>query len=430
MVLIVIGSGEQRYREYLFAGAARRFPLWLLDRTPPTWQNRYLTGATVVDVGDPAAVLAAARGVDPGHIGGVLCYDEALIHTAAEVAMGLGLPGPRPEAVLACRDKTRTRALLTGAGLPQPQSIAVASEAEAVRVATELGYPVILKPRALGASQGVVRAENASEVRAAYAISRGARHPYVPVYAQGVLIEEYLDGPEISVDAAVSGERYDVLVLARKMLGAPPFFEETGHVVDPADRLLEDQRLLDMLARAHRAVGVSGIITHTEVRLTSHGPRIVEINARPGGDLIPYLGSLANGLDVGAVAAELAAGLVPALKITPGGPSTAIRFLYPPRDVTVEQVRLPEPVGGLRECLPLADPGSVLRLAPRGYADRYAALIASGADLRECQAVLDDAAAASVLEASAAPPYDPGATLSWHPAPGRDRDAEITPVAP
>lgn len=121
-VLLLIGSGDRRYREYILAAITRDFRLWLLDAYEPTWQLPYIEGATVLNTKDVHALHEAA-----GHVAaalpvvGVFTYDESLVHAAAQLAQTLGLPGSPPRAVQACRDKAATRAILNEAEIPQPQ---------------------------------------------------------------------------------------------------------------------------------------------------------------------------------------------------------------------------------------------------------------------------------------------------------------------
>jgi biotin carboxylase len=315
------------------------------------------------------------------------------------------------EAARNCRDKRRTRQVLATAGVPQPESVAVASLDEATRQAARIGYPVVLKPRGLGASQGVVCVTSPGEVAEGYAAASEATQPGAPSFTRHVLVEEYLDGPEISVDGAIVDGQYHPLFLARKSLGPAPFFEETGHLVDSADPLLGSAELLQMLAAAHRALGVVRGITHTEVRLTSRGPRIVEVNGRLGGGFIPYLGMLATGVDPGRVAARIACGepTSPGDDIPTRHGAVGIRFLYPPEDCRVGKVSLPAPGAfeGLRECVATVGPGVLLRLPPRGYLARYAYAICEGPTAQECAGRLNKATAAIHLDHAPAPPFDP-----------------------
>ena len=401
-VVLLIGSGWQPYREYLLQGLTRHSPLWLIDERPATWQLPYLAGSSVVELLDPHRAVADRQGlveaaleVAKDHkVTGVLTYDEPLVTAAAEVAERLGVRGLSTSGAQNCRDKSRSRAALTQAGIAQPRYALVHDLDEAVEAAARIGYPVVAKPRGMGASVGVVRADSADALRAAFGVAERARLAGPPVYEDGVLIEELVDGPEVSIDGAVFGGEYRPFCLARKHLGPPPYFEEVGHLVDATDPLAGDSALQDLLAGAHRALGVQDGITHTEVRLTSRGPVIIEVNARLGGDLIPYLGMLATGVDPGLLAAQIAAGAPPRLEPT-SRHCAGIRFLYPPQDCRVVEVSVPDPdaVPGLLEARAIAQPGTELRLPPSTHLCRHAYVLAVAPTRADCERALDEAAA-------------------------------------
>jgi biotin carboxylase len=366
-----------------------------LDGEAPTWQRRHLVGWTVVDPFNTNRLVEAARQVaEANRVVGVACYDEALIVPAAQVREALGLCGVRVHAVQQCRDKNKTRVSLTDAGIPQPQSVAVATLEQARTAAAAIGYPVVLKPRGLGASLGVVKVSHPAELDAGFAAARSASYPGVPTYESGVLVEEFLDGPEISVDGFVDQGRYQPLFVARKQLGFAPYFEELGHVVDGNDELLGDRGLLEMLGAAHRVLGIQGGITHTELRITPQGPRVVEVNGRLGGDLIPYLGWLATGIDAGGVEADLAVGRSPTLQGTRAS-CVGIRFFYPTHNCRVLAVKVPKPgaLAGIVQSGVLAEYGDELRLPPDGYVSRYAYVICTASDRLACAGSLQTAAA-------------------------------------
>lgn len=399
-VLLVMGSGDQLFREYLLSSIARRGPVWLFDAEHADWTTPYRVGSTVLDVFDPTVAVAAARTLaEQRPVRGVCCYAEGVIISAARVAAALGVPGSAPEAVAAARDKNVSRGLLDHAGLPQPRYALVTTLDQARAVAeTTIGYPLVSKPCGLGASQGVVKVDSAAQLPEAMAVTRAAGDVGM-VNGGEVLLEEYVAGPEISIDAAIFDGEYLPYLLARKRIGFAPFFEEIGHTVTADDPLLTDEKLQQLLADVHRALGWHHGLTHTEVKLTERGPVIIEVNGRSGGDLIPYLGELGLGVDTGDVTVDLALGVRPRLTVTWSG-TTAIRFLYPPRDCRVREVRMPAPgvVPGLLESIILAAPGTELRLPPGGYVARYGALIAQGADARQCESIIDDAAQMATFE--------------------------------
>jgi biotin carboxylase len=242
-----------------------------------------------------------------------------------------------------------------------------------------------------------VRADTAQELDAAFAVAEQASHGGSPDYEGGVLVEEMLLGPEISLDGAVLADgSYRAFFVARKRLGPKPYFEEIGHTVSASDPLLRDPVLREVLAAAHRALGLGCGITHTEAILTARGPVIVEVNARLGGDLIPWLGKLATGIDPAHVAVALATGAPPPLQSTRRR-CVGVRFLYPPQDCVVEEITLPDAVAGLLGARRMVAPGARLQLPPRAHLGRYAYVVCEGRDPAQCDARLDRAAALTAL---------------------------------
>ena len=281
---------------------------------------------------EAAAEVARSRPVR-----GICTYDEAFVIAAARVAARLGLPGlttagagplPRQAPHPGRADRQRPA---------QPRYAMAGSLSEAAAAARRIGFPVVLKPRGMGASAGVVIVGQASELAEAFTVAARASHAGPPAFEEGLLVEEMVEGPEISVDGVVVAGEYRPFCLARKRLGPAPYFEEIGHIVDAADPLLEDAWLHHVLAEAHRALGLADGITHTEVRMTARGPKIIEVNARLGGDMIPYLGKLATGVDPGQVAADVARGARPRLEAS-RHQVAGIRFLYPPEDCRVVDI--------------------------------------------------------------------------------------------
>jgi biotin carboxylase len=313
------------------------------------------------------------------------------IEAAARLAARLGVPGD-PAAVRRCRDKHQTRRALAAAGVPQAASVAVDGLAAATRAATRIGYPVVVKPRALAASFGVSLVHHPGELGAAFELASGRSVPGIPSFGHdGVLVEEYLSGAEVSVDCALHDGVTTVVTVARKRLGYPPYFEEVEHLVDAADPLLADQTVTEVLSAAHTAVGLRDGWAHTELRLTADGPKVVEINARLGGDLIPYLGLLATGVDPGPLAAATVCGRAPVCEPTLRR-AAGVRFFYPQRRsvmaaMTVDEGLLPQ---GVDLVEPLAEPGSWVEPPPGGHVwgrAGYATVVAETA--AQCRQRLD-----------------------------------------
>lgn len=425
--LLVIGSGLKLYREYLVQAVARRaraagLRLVLINNLRPTWQQAYFDDISVVNVFDHEVLAGAARELAGRYtVTGLVCWDEPLVMPAAELAAEFGVPGLSVPGVHGCRDKYICRSLLTAAGLPQPGFALATGLGEARAAATRIGYPVIVKPRALGASMGVSLAADERELEFAYRVAHEASLVGDAPYRGGALIEGFADGPEISIDGAVHKGEYLPMFLARKSTGLPPFFEELGHVVDAADPLLGDAALLDALGTAHRVLGVEDGITHTEVRLTPDGPVIIEVNGRLGGDLIPFLGQVATGVEPGSVLFDVATGARPDLTRT-ASDVAGIRFGYPAHDCAVRSVAVPAEAPGLVLASRMVEPGTVLRLPPGGYLARHSLVVCAASDPQTCTRRLADAAALVELDADRLDPPPAGTPLTM-PAGLLDVDA-------
>jgi biotin carboxylase len=393
-VVLVVGSGYRPYREYILRSVSSHYRLWLLDSRAATWQTQYVVGATQVDTRDSAALTAAAREV-AGRlpVAGVFTYDESQVVNCARLAEDLGLPGSPVQTIRACRDKAATRAALSAAGLPQPASRTVDTVAEACAAAEEIGYPVVVKARSLAGSYGVVRADDRAAVEAAFATADGAEFFGLQRHDTGrVLVEEMMTGQEISVDAVIHKGEVLVTVIARKHVGMAPYFEEMGHDVYAADPLLSDPELLDQLQRIHQTLGFSYGATHSEFMLTAAGPRLVEVNARLGGELIPYLGHLALGSNPVLAAVRVSVGECPDTEPR-HHKAAGVRFLYPADHVeTVEVVVHQDRFGPtIHETGVTTSAGDRLALPPVAHLNRYGHVIAWGDDIEQVKADLVEA---------------------------------------
>ncbi|MCP9961478.1 ATP-grasp domain-containing protein [Streptomyces somaliensis] len=339
----------------------------------------------------PAPSSSALAGLPSGaRPDGVLSWVETLVGLSCIVAARLGLPGTHPAAIDLSRDKLDVRERLATAGLPQPGFGGASTVADALSLLDDIGYPAVLKPRRLAGSCGVVRVDDAEDVAQRFETVVSAE--FFGVENPGsdrVLVEELLVGDEVSVDSACRDGVVTPLIVARKRSSPPPYFEELAHTVSATDPLLESAELRDLLQRIHCALGLDNLMTHIELRLTAAGLRLVEVNPRLGGDMIPYLGGLATGVSLSRVAAGIAVGEAP--ELTPRAARVAhVELLSPDRDLVLESVEvdrgaLPEEVHSL---VITKKPGDILRLPPEGNSNmcRYGYLITLGKTPEMCWA--------------------------------------------
>jgi S-sulfo-L-cysteine synthase (3-phospho-L-serine-dependent) len=357
----------------LFCRAALRAGLRpvLLARDPGRypWAAADDVPAKRVDTDDPAALLAACRGL-PGPVRGVTSSSEYRVAAAAEAARALGLAHPDPDAVRTTRDKAAMRAALAAAGLPGPWSAVATTPDEA---AAAPGFPVVVKPVSGSGSIGVVRCDTPEQARAAAAAVL-AGLPGLPAQP-AVLVEDYLPGPEFSV------ETFDdrVVGVTAKHLGPEPHFVETGHDFPAPVPAAVRTALAGAAVTALRALGLGWGAAHVELRLTTAGPRVVEVNPRLAGGMIPRLVEEATGLDLVARQVARAAGRTGPLRPTRAA-GAAIRFLVGTSEGRLVDVRGADrarAVPGVVEVGVLARPGQEVTLR-HSFQDRLAYVVAAG----------------------------------------------------
>jgi biotin carboxylase len=233
---------------------------------------------------------------------GLVSLHEFAVGTAAELAEKAGWPGPGREAAAASRDKRRLRERLAASGVPVPRWADVATPADLDSFFAGGRRPAVLKPADLASSACVYRVGGPAEAARRLPMARGLS------FASAAILEEYLDGPEYSVEGVVSGGELAVAVLTAKALGSPRCFLERQHVV-PAPLASPDRRtLIDAAAASVRAMGVRDAVVHAELRLVGGVAVPVDVACRPGGDLIPDLVALASGTNLYEVQAAQALG--------------------------------------------------------------------------------------------------------------------------
>lgn len=276
----------------------------------------------ITDTSDQDAVLESARRLIRGaEICGVTSSSEYYIETSASCARALGLPGPAPEAVRACRDKAAQREILRAAGLRGPVSLRARTVAEAS--SANIPYPVVVKPCQGSGSSGVRLCASEEEVTAhaakllrATANERGLRVP------AEILVEQYMTGSEHSVEVFAGA----AVATVDKHTGPLPWFVETGHDTPSRLPVAREKLLVEAAEDAVAALDLGWGAVHVEVRLDSAGVQIVEVNPRLAGGMIPELLRRTRGIDL--IDAQIRAAVGLPCDLVPSIRSAAsIRFL-------------------------------------------------------------------------------------------------------
>lgn len=280
-----------------------------------------------VDYMDPAACVAWALEYSGQHpVEAVMGFREYSVVAVAEVAAALGLAGNPPELVRTVRTKDLCRQALRGLGFPQPAVTTCTGAEEIGAFLSQYGGPVVVKPRDAAGSEGVSLVEHPGQAAQALAFARGGTGH------GSVLVEEFVDGPEFSVEGLFVAGRPRVLAITRKVL-ADGTFVEAGHVLP--DRLPPDQReaIAGETSRALSALGLNSGIFHVECWYTADGPVLGEVHVRPGGDWLHAMVEWSYpGLELFGALHDDLLGLPVSLPDAPRR-GAAVRFVTPPPGV-------------------------------------------------------------------------------------------------
>lgn len=256
-------------------------------------QYRQACRYAVMDYTDMGELLGLARAwhaADP--FDAVASFTEYGLEPASACAIELGIAGDNLAAVQVTRDKVRARELLAQHGLSPVRYRTCATVADARSFLHELaGRPIVVKPRGGGLSEGVCLVRNEAELADGWRWTRS-------VTDGPVLAEEYLDGPEYSVESISVDGKHEVVSITEKLTTELPRFIEVGHRA-PAKLAAQDQDQITQLVTTFLdLVEQRTAPAHTELRRTADGVRIIESQTRFGGDQIWEICKLVTGVDL------------------------------------------------------------------------------------------------------------------------------------
>lgn len=252
-----------------------------------------------------AAAIDAAVGSRP--VDGVIAFGDYHLIAAAEFAALRGLPHGDIAALRRGRRKDLMRAWLQEAGVAMPR-FATCDAVGADDVAP-FGYPCIVKPVDDNGSVGIHRAEDDAGFRdAVAAVLANAVSRRGAVLARRALIEEVLDGVEMSAEAIWTGSAWAILGLTARRNAGPIGASEISATfpadVDAATRAAIDHAVHTWLA----ASGLNFGGAHVEFRIGARGPQLIEINPRLAGSGLTELIRIASDFDPVAYVIAQAAG--------------------------------------------------------------------------------------------------------------------------
>ncbi|MDR2551786.1 MAG: ATP-grasp domain-containing protein [Treponema sp.] len=257
-----------------------------------------------VDLKDIRAIENLARRIQAeGGLDAVMTAGTDFSASVAWTAEKLGLPGIPYERALDASDKERMRRRFREAGLPSPDFRILRDPPED---APAFSFPVVVKPVDNMGARGCRRVDGPAGLReaveTALVFSRSRR----------VIVEEYMEGPEFSLDALIYRGEVTICGVADRHIFFPPYFIEMGHTMPSAASRADRDAVTGLFIRGIRALGIDNGAAKGDIKLTPRGPMIGEIAARlSGGYMSGWTYPYASGVNPVRGALSIALGLPP-----------------------------------------------------------------------------------------------------------------------
>ena len=355
---------------------------------------------------DKDEVLKAAQKYEPDYI--ITSTSDMPVRTAAYVNEKLGKAYDLSyEDSLCATDKAAMRRRMRDSGVPIPEFHVVNDEASFLEQAKKLGDRFVSKPADNAASRGVVlfdknevlRYVEGADISKVITGKLKEIYNFTKEYSRSgeVLLEEFMEGAEVSVESFTVNGQTHIITITDKLVTELPFFVETGHTEGSRlpEAVQEDIKRTALLAI--KALNIQNGPSHTEIKVTENGAKLVEIAARLGGDFITSkLVPLSTGVDMTdcSICSVLGEEVKWQRTRTNGA---AIRFFHTPFEDSVEEAEsaryVIESVSGVEEALKMPGVTEIEIYRKEGdevhglssSSDRIGHVIAQGRDADEAQ---------------------------------------------
>jgi biotin carboxylase len=279
-VLLLLPTATYRAPDFMRAAAHLGVDVVVGSEAPQAMAAAMGDRAIVVPLADPRAACQVIVDLDARTpIDAVVAVDDVGLLAAATAGEHLGYPHNPPASVATTRDKASMREALAAAQVSQPRFVVLGAIPAGDVASIDVGFPQVLKPVGLSASRGVIRADDADAARRAAARIRA-------IVDGPILVEEYVPGIEVAVEAILRAGSLEILAVFDKpdpLVG--PYFEETIYVTPSRLARATLARVEDLTAAACHAIGLVEGPIHAELRIDGDRIWMIEVAARSIGGL-------------------------------------------------------------------------------------------------------------------------------------------------
>jgi biotin carboxylase len=281
-VLLIAPALSYRVSSYINAVQNLNYQLLVVSNSKHSLISQIASGITVDFSHPETAIQTILNAVKDINIKTVISTDDSVSTIASQIAIVLGLPHNNAQSSLLTyrKDLARERLKLAGCNVPE---FKIYTFLEVETIAQNLTYPVVLKPLMLSGSRGIIRANSYTEFTlAAKTIQQILQHENGTDFEKShFLVESFLVGKEIAFDGFVKNGHLIPLALFDKpepLNG--PYFEESYYITPSNHPLDTQQQIISEIEKCCDAYGLLHGPIHAEVRLTEHGPCLIEMASR------------------------------------------------------------------------------------------------------------------------------------------------------
>ena len=280
----------------------------------------------IVDILDFDAVLKMA--IEERIDGVIHPCSEVAMHTMGYINDKMGLIGISLETAIRTTNKEKMREAFVSENAPSPFSKGAKTVKEALTIAHNISGDIIIKPSRSSGSRGVTHLpfnmKNDDDIISSF------YHAIENSYENSVVIEEYICGPEFSVEIIIWNNNPVVIAITDKLTTGSPFFVELGHSQPSQFSKEVLSEIKEAAIFGCKSLKLDFCAAHVEIKLQNNKPYIIEIGARLGGDFISTdLVYLSTGIDMVAAAINISLGIEPDLTPKHSPQGAAIRYFTP-----------------------------------------------------------------------------------------------------
>ena len=298
-VLVIAPHGSYRTASFIKAANKLNVDVLIASQGEHSIVSDYVQGLHIDFTNENQATETILAEAKKQAFSGIIGTDDTTTELAAQIAEKLFLPHNDPQAVKIAQRKDLARLNLKKSGVKIPEFDLLTTTKPLSEQTIQVNYPAVIKPVALSASRGVIRVNNRQELEQAVERVKNMlveERQIEESVREILLIEEFIPGKEVAIEAMLHNGKLDVLAIFDKpdpLNG--PFFEETYYLTPTSFSEKIQQEIKQTIFESCQAYGLNEGPVHAECRINENGVWILEVAARTIGGMCGRLLSLGTG---------------------------------------------------------------------------------------------------------------------------------------